>query len=640
LYTADKKTTGTNNWGVEIVVNTASQDTKSLHFGDHFSGVVSNVTAFGAQGNSTVPTDGFVLSVQNKELASELSAVASGSTIDVNISIDEKWMDAAFILAAGPLLVKNGTENISMSLASSFASSRSPRTAVAVDATGTKVFLVTVDGRQNGHSDGVSLKDLASYLISKGAASAINLDGGGSTAMVVRNPGSYSATLVNKPSDGVERRVSAILQVVNTAPKGIMKSITLSQIPSEVLKGTSLTMQVASAYDEYFNPVTVNPDSMKWSVEGNIGTMNGATFTATTAGEGKIVGEYEGIRATLPVKVVVVGDQPMILDSFDDVAQWTSEATKANASITNSVDTARQGVASLKLTYDFTTSDTGTKAAYAVLNKPVAIVGQPNHIGVWVYGDGGKHWLRAMIIDGAGKKQTIDFTSQGGLDWSGWKYVTAKIPSTMKLPVQFDRLYIAQPIASLQNKGQVFFDQLQAVYSEKHQELVYTDVTKEHWAFTPIQNLYARSLIKGYANGSFKPDATITRAEAAVIIARSLSLKPTKTTNFSDVKSSHFAYSAISAVEQYGIIQGREAGKFNPDGKLTRAEMAMILTRAYNLKGTSTLSFKDVRSDHWAYTNIQILVANNLAGGFPDNTFKLDLPISRAQFATFLDRVK
>ena len=228
LFTPAKKTTGTNEYGVEIVVTNASQNTKDLHFGDHITGTISNVTQYGQPGNSTIPEDGFVISVHNQELAAQLSALPVGTPIEVSLSIDEKWMDAQYILAGGPLLVKDGAVNISMPTNSSFASARHPRTAIAVDSTGKRVFLVTVDGRQSGYSNGTSLTDLASYLISKGASAAINLDGGGSTAMVVRQPGGYSPLLVNSPSDGYERRVSAILQVVNTAPQGKAKSITLS----------------------------------------------------------------------------------------------------------------------------------------------------------------------------------------------------------------------------------------------------------------------------------------------------------------------------------------------------------------------------------------------------------------------------
>ena len=141
------------------------------------------------RGNSNIPEDGFVLSIQNTELASEFSSLLVGGPIEVELSIDAKWQDAQFILGAGPLLVKDGKVNISMPMNSSFVKTRQPRSAVAVDSTGKHVFLVTVDGRKRGYSTGTNLQDLASYLISKGAYAAMNLDGGGSTTMAVLQSG-------------------------------------------------------------------------------------------------------------------------------------------------------------------------------------------------------------------------------------------------------------------------------------------------------------------------------------------------------------------------------------------------------------------------------------------------------------------
>lgn len=641
LYTSAKKTTGTNQWGMEIVVKNSSKSTKEVSFGDSFTGNVSSVTKYGEPGNSAIPEDGFVISVQNKTLAAELSTLPADTPIEVKIDIEDKWKDAQFILAAGPLLVKDGKVNISMPNDSSFATTRSDRTAVAVDATGTRVFLVTVDGRQSGYSNGTSLKDLASMLIAKGAKYAINLDGGGSTTMVVRQPYTTTPVVVNQSSDGRERRVSAILQVVNTAPKGTVKKIKLSQMDGDILKGSTLELQAAQAFDEYMNPVTVNQADIKWTLEGNIGKIEGAQFTATAKGTGKIFAEYEGARSEINVNVVDLGEKPISLDSFDKSSAWSSEVAKAKGSVANSASSEpyRQGTASLKLDYDFTTGETGTKAVYAVAKTPLPILGLPHNIGVWVYGDGGNHWLRGILVDGSGEKHTINFTEQGELNWTGWKYVTAKLPESLPLPLKFERIYITEPTTSYQNKGRIYLDQLQAVYTDNHEELVYTDVKKGFWGYGEITKLNERGLIKGYPDGTFKPDNTITRAEAATIIAREFNLKATKSPSFKDLKSTHYAYNEIAAVAEKGIITGREAGSFSPDGKLTRAEMATILTRAYNLTGTTTAKFPDVTSKHWAYKNIQIIIANKLTEGYDDGTFKPDRQISRAEFAAFLDRI-
>ncbi len=95
-----------------------------------------------------------------------------------------------------------------------------PRTAVGLDADGDTLFLLTVDGRRDGHSVGVTLFDLAQILQDAGAANAMNLDGGGSTTMVLEEPAN-TFTVLNRPSDGsgffvplsIERAVADVIGV-------------------------------------------------------------------------------------------------------------------------------------------------------------------------------------------------------------------------------------------------------------------------------------------------------------------------------------------------------------------------------------------------------------------------------------------
>ncbi len=639
VYTPLKSTTGTNEWGTEIIVTNASKSTKNIRFGDRISGVVSRVTKYGVEKNSPIPTDGFVISVQNKELGAELSKIQPGQLLEIQVNIDEKWQDAQFILAAGPLLVKDGKVNISMPTTSTFANLRSPRTAIAVDATGKRVFLVTVDGRQSGYSNGTNLQDLASYLISKGATAAINLDGGGSTTMVVRQPYSFSPILVNRPSNGYERKVSAILQAVSIAPPGTAKTLVLSGAPKGMIVGMSTNLSVASVFDEYMNPITFNPTLATWSVEGGIGRIEGTKFTATTEGTGKLIAELNGVKREAIVHVASISTD--LIDSFDNVSTWSAASANAKASIASSSihEPYRQGKSSLKLVYDFTENVSGTKAAYVVANSPLSIFSYPKHIGVWVAGDGGNGWLRGVVVDGLGAKHTIDFTNQGGMNWTGWKYVTATIPTNLELPLKFERIYMADPSNLNQKKGTIYFDQLQAVYTLNYEENLYKDVTKGHWAYNSINYLNKESLIKGFNDGSFRPDHSITRAEAATIIARELNLKPTQTVSFSDVKSGHYAINNIAAVAEKGIMTGREKGTFQPDVKLSRAEVSTILERAYKLTGTTNTAFTDVKTSHWAYSNIKIMIANNLTTGYPGGTFQPDKAVTRAEFAAFLERV-
>jgi hypothetical protein len=93
---------------------------------------------------------------------------------------------------------------------------RNPRTAVGITRDGRRIFLVAVDGRQPPYSDGMTLRELATLMLSLGASEALNLDGGGSTTLVYADPDSSGALRVaNRPSDrGGERTVGNVLAIV------------------------------------------------------------------------------------------------------------------------------------------------------------------------------------------------------------------------------------------------------------------------------------------------------------------------------------------------------------------------------------------------------------------------------------------
>ncbi len=94
-----------------------------------------------------------------------------------------------------------------------FATARHPRTAVGIDGSGTVLTLLVVDGRQPELSVGMTLAELAEEMIHQGCAAAINLDGGGSSTLVLRNPESKKMEVVNSPSDTKERSVADVLGV-------------------------------------------------------------------------------------------------------------------------------------------------------------------------------------------------------------------------------------------------------------------------------------------------------------------------------------------------------------------------------------------------------------------------------------------
>jgi hypothetical protein len=126
------------------------------------------------------------------------------------------WPDVFDTVGGNPTLIENGkVQKQSIYGSDSFVSGRHPRTAVAYNERTHKLFFVTVDGRQPKYSRGMSLAALTHFLRSRlGATDALNVDGGGSTTMVVKG------RVKGRPSDGAERAVSSALVVLSGPDPG------------------------------------------------------------------------------------------------------------------------------------------------------------------------------------------------------------------------------------------------------------------------------------------------------------------------------------------------------------------------------------------------------------------------------------
>jgi hypothetical protein len=147
------------------------------------------------------------------------TSIHAGDTLHFVLGFDHPFRGIAQVLGgAGRFLMggRNVTDSLSAleGITAAFTGVRHPRTFVGIDQDTTTIFLCTVDGRQ-ATSIGMTFADMASFLLSIGASEGFNLDGGGSTTMVVRGE------IVNSPSDKTgERKVANTLQVISTAPEG------------------------------------------------------------------------------------------------------------------------------------------------------------------------------------------------------------------------------------------------------------------------------------------------------------------------------------------------------------------------------------------------------------------------------------
>lgn len=163
------------------------------------------------------------------------------------------------------------------------------------------------------------------------------------------------------------------------------------------------------------------------------------------------------------------------------------------------------------------------------------------------------------------------------------------------------------------------------------------------WAKDAVDYLVGKGAINGYEDGTFKPDQSIKRAEAAKILAVTLGLTidDNAKTDLKDAKD-HWASKYIAAIQKHNkdIISGYENGTFKPEATITRQEMAKMVVTAYNLKldESAILDFTD--NNGWGKDYINILASLGVVNGKSAGKFAPNASVTRAETPVFVHRAE
>ncbi|MFR5444113.1 MAG: S-layer homology domain-containing protein [Butyricicoccus sp.] len=149
--------------------------------------------------------------------------------------------------------------------------------------------------------------------------------------------------------------------------------------------------------------------------------------------------------------------------------------------------------------------------------------------------------------------------------------------------------------------------------------------------------------IVGYPNGNVEPNGNITRAEVATIFFRLLTeevrtANSTQSNSLSDVTRGQWFNHAVSTLSSMGIVKGHNDGTFAPNAPITRAEFAAIAARLDDKNTDTSSKFTDIAS-HWAKNEIGIAANKGWINGYPDGTFRPNQYITRAEAMTLVNRV-
>ncbi len=170
-----------------------------------------------------------------------------------------------------------------------------------------------------------------------------------------------------------------------------------------------------------------------------------------------------------------------------------------------------------------------------------------------------------------------------------------------------------------------------------------TDISG-HWAEDTIEKWIKKGAVKGYDDGSFKPEKTITRAEFMTIVNRAFGYSDKADVSFSDVSEDSWYIDEIAKAKAVGYISGYQDGTMKPDNEITREEAAAIISRIMALEPEADSDTLNRFTDSelfpaWSKGYIAAAVENNYLNGYPDNTYKPAKPITRSESIVVMDRV-
>ncbi|WP_166242611.1 S-layer homology domain-containing protein [Paenibacillus turpanensis] len=164
--------------------------------------------------------------------------------------------------------------------------------------------------------------------------------------------------------------------------------------------------------------------------------------------------------------------------------------------------------------------------------------------------------------------------------------------------------------------------------------------TNGHWAEKAIQEFAAGKKVKGYSDGTFKPDQAMTRAELVTTINNVFGYDQAAEFAFSDVQPTDWFYKEIGKASSIGYISGYEDGSFRANHLITRQETAVLMDKLLSLPASNTAAaYNDTaNSPAWSTDAIGAVIDASIITGYEGNVFRPEANVTRAEAVTILQR--
>ena len=581
LYSPDYDSKTKNTISAYNVVLQPTDGSVSLSLNGKLRAKVTSVMA--STPSCPIPNGCFVLSIAEgtayASVLQKLQSLKTGDELLIETTVADDWSNVVYACGGGDLLVEDGRALNDFTLDS--AKERKARTAAGLKKDGTLVLYTADNAVKTDRSEGLTLSELAERMEKEGCVIALNLDGGGSTALGAQYPGNASCTTVNTPADGSLRPCANFIYLVRKQTLSRQATqLYLYPYARPVLPGAKIAMTLKAADGNYMAaslPGTASYRATNGTItdEGVLTVSKDARGTVTVNASAGALATQASLHVLQQVSEISVmkEDTTTALKTLT-VAAGSKTDLKASARSYGRAVAAQDACFSWSCDEQLGTIDadgifTAANAAGKTTGTLTVSYGQTSaELSVTVaaadpFADMKDHWAKSYVSE-----MYFDGVLAGSTGADGKLYYRPD-----------DSMTRQEFVVALMRFMKVDTSGYRSV------QLPFVDTDKiADWAADAMKAAYSLGYVGGASsNGKLygNPTSTITRQEAMVILARAQNLTEssdrTALSRFSDAALvADWAAESVSAMIERNIIGGSN-GKLNPTGKVTRAEVAKML---------------------------------------------------------------
>ena len=581
LYSPDYDSKTKNTISAYNVVLQPTDGSVSLSLNGKLRAKVTSVMA--STPSCPIPNGCFVLSIAEgtayASVLQKLQSLKTGDELLIETTVADDWSNVVYACGGGDLLVEDGRALDDFTLDS--AKERKARTAAGLKKDGTLVLYTADNAVKTDRSEGLTLSELAERMEKEGCVIALNLDGGGSTALGAQYPGNASCTTVNTPADGSLRPCANFIYLVRKQTLSRQATqLYLYPYARPVLPGAKIAMTLKAADGNYMAaslPGTASYRATNGTItdEGVLTVSKDARGTVTVNASAGALATQASLHVLQQVSEISVmkEDTTTALKTLT-VAAGSKTDLKASARSYGRAVAAQDACFSWSCDEQLGTIDadgifTAANAAGKTTGTLTVSYGQTSaELSVTVaaadpFADMKDHWAKSYVSE-----MYFDGVLAGSTGADGKLYYRPD-----------DSMTRQEFVVALMRFMKVDTSGYRSV------QLPFVDTDKiADWAADAMKAAYSLGYVGGASsNGKLygNPTSTITRQEAMVILARAQNLTEssdrTALSRFSDAALvADWAAESVSAMIERNIIGGSN-GKLNPTGKVTRAEVAKML---------------------------------------------------------------